>query len=207
MRWVKGSLQLEWRENPTEELRSGFEPVLEILVACADSATKGARCPGLRTVMAMQMQLKANTDSPVEEESFGPQPVSRLEQCGEELRLDLSQMFGEFRTGKTQICHTLAVTCQLPIDHSGDFLFSHFFIQNIQVSDKLSYHPGPNHPNIYAVYDLLDCVEELVLQNHSHRISMTQATAGADLNDLGYILDQNSGVIQPRAFSSPMLLL
>jgi len=28
-------------------------------------------------------------------------------------------MFGEFRTGKTQLCHTLAVTCQLPVDQGG----------------------------------------------------------------------------------------
>jgi len=28
-------------------------------------------------------------------------------------------MFGEFRTGKTQLCHTLCVTCQLPIDQGG----------------------------------------------------------------------------------------
>uniref|UniRef100_A0A8C2SEV2 RAD51 recombinase n=1 Tax=Capra hircus TaxID=9925 RepID=A0A8C2SEV2_CAPHI len=32
--------------------------------------------------MAMQMQLEANADTSVEEESFGPQPISRLEQCG-----------------------------------------------------------------------------------------------------------------------------
>ncbi|XP_046658363.1 DNA repair protein RAD51 homolog A [Homalodisca vitripennis] len=31
----------------------------------------------------------------------------------------ITEIFGEFRTGKTQICHTLAVTCQLPIDQSG----------------------------------------------------------------------------------------
>ncbi|CAG9764989.1 unnamed protein product [Ceutorhynchus assimilis] len=31
----------------------------------------------------------------------------------------ITEMFGEFRTGKTQICHTLAVTCQLPIDCGG----------------------------------------------------------------------------------------
>ena len=31
----------------------------------------------------------------------------------------ITEMFGEFRTGKTQLCHTLAVTCQLPIDHGG----------------------------------------------------------------------------------------
>ncbi|KAG8233048.1 hypothetical protein J437_LFUL004270, partial [Ladona fulva] len=31
----------------------------------------------------------------------------------------ITELFGEFRTGKTQLCHTLAVTCQLPIDQSG----------------------------------------------------------------------------------------
>lgn len=31
----------------------------------------------------------------------------------------ITEIFGEFRTGKTQICHTLAVTCQLPIDNGG----------------------------------------------------------------------------------------
>ncbi|EHB10309.1 DNA repair protein RAD51-like protein 1 [Heterocephalus glaber] len=149
--------------------------------------------------MAMQMQLEASADTSVEEESFGPQPISRLEQCGinandvkkleeagfhtveavayapkkeltnikgiSEAKADkilvstardalvgivqiglwlasnsrrsscfsllsagitggietgsITEMFGEFRTGKTQICHTLAVTCQLPIDRGG----------------------------------------------------------------------------------------
>lgn len=31
----------------------------------------------------------------------------------------ITEIFGEFRTGKTQICHTLAVTCQLPISQGG----------------------------------------------------------------------------------------
>ncbi|XP_077365957.1 DNA repair protein RAD51 homolog 1 isoform X3 [Festucalex cinctus] len=31
----------------------------------------------------------------------------------------ITEMFGEFRTGKTQLCHTLAVTCQLPMDQGG----------------------------------------------------------------------------------------
>ncbi|XP_055639139.1 DNA repair protein RAD51 homolog 1 [Toxorhynchites rutilus septentrionalis] len=31
----------------------------------------------------------------------------------------ITELFGEFRTGKTQICHTLAVTCQLPISQNG----------------------------------------------------------------------------------------
>ena len=31
----------------------------------------------------------------------------------------LTEIYGEFRTGKTQICHTLCVTCQLSIDGGG----------------------------------------------------------------------------------------
>lgn len=31
----------------------------------------------------------------------------------------ITELFGEFRTGKTQLCHTLAVTCQLPMDIGG----------------------------------------------------------------------------------------
>ena len=31
----------------------------------------------------------------------------------------LTELFGEFRTGKTQLCHTLCVTCQLPISSGG----------------------------------------------------------------------------------------
>jgi len=31
----------------------------------------------------------------------------------------ITEVFGEFRTGKTQICHTLAVSCQLPLESGG----------------------------------------------------------------------------------------
>jgi len=31
----------------------------------------------------------------------------------------ITELFGEFRTGKTQLCHTLCVTCQLPIKDGG----------------------------------------------------------------------------------------
>ncbi|KAF3121049.1 recombinase rad51 [Orbilia oligospora] len=31
----------------------------------------------------------------------------------------ITEIFGEFRTGKSQLCHTLAVTCQLPLDMGG----------------------------------------------------------------------------------------
>lgn len=31
----------------------------------------------------------------------------------------ITEVFGEFRTGKTQIAHTLCVTCQMPQDLGG----------------------------------------------------------------------------------------
>lgn len=31
----------------------------------------------------------------------------------------ITELFGEFRTGKSQLCHTLAVTCQLSVDRGG----------------------------------------------------------------------------------------
>jgi len=31
----------------------------------------------------------------------------------------ITEIYGEFRTGKTQLCHTLCVTCQLPLEQGG----------------------------------------------------------------------------------------
>lgn len=33
--------------------------------------------------------------------------------------LSLTEVFGEFRAGKTQFCHTLCVTCQMPVESGG----------------------------------------------------------------------------------------
>ena len=35
------------------------------------------------------------------------------------MRVAAPRLLGEFRTGKTQLCHTLCVTCQLPLDQGG----------------------------------------------------------------------------------------
>ncbi|XP_018324343.1 DNA repair protein RAD51 homolog 1 [Agrilus planipennis] len=48
----------------------------------------------------------------------GSQELDRLLGGGVETG-SITEIFGEFRTGKTQICHTLAVTCQLPIENNG----------------------------------------------------------------------------------------
>merc|ERR1712018_1098081 len=48
----------------------------------------------------------------------GSKELDKLLQGGVETG-SITELFGEFRTGKSQLCHTLAVTCQLPIDNGG----------------------------------------------------------------------------------------
>lgn len=50
--------------------------------------------------------------------STGSTELDKLLQGGIETG-SITELFGEFRTGKSQLCHTLAVTCQLPIDQGG----------------------------------------------------------------------------------------
>ncbi|XP_005046742.1 PREDICTED: DNA repair protein RAD51 homolog 1 [Ficedula albicollis] len=190
--------------------------------------------------MAMQMQLEASADTSAEEESFGPQLISRLEQCGinandvkkleeagfhtveavayapkkellnikgiSEAKADkilaeaaklvpmgfttatefhqrrseiiqittgskeldkllqggietgsITELFGEFRTGKTQLCHTLAVTCQVgegkgtSMDTEGTFrperllaVAERYGLSGSDVLDNVAYARGFN---------------------------------------------------------------
>ena len=48
----------------------------------------------------------------------GSKELDKLLQGGIETG-SITELFGEFRTGKSQLCHTLAVTCQLPVDLGG----------------------------------------------------------------------------------------
>ena len=50
--------------------------------------------------------------------SSGCQAIDELLKGGFETG-SITELFGEFRTGKTQLCHTLCVTCQLGIDQGG----------------------------------------------------------------------------------------
>lgn len=50
--------------------------------------------------------------------STGSEALDNLLQGGIECG-NLTELFGEFRTGKTQLCHTLCVTCQLPKNKRG----------------------------------------------------------------------------------------
>merc|ERR1719252_125251 len=50
--------------------------------------------------------------------STGSETLNKLLGYGIETG-QITEIFGEFRCGKTQLCHTLCVTCQLPIDRGG----------------------------------------------------------------------------------------
>ncbi|TDH69062.1 hypothetical protein CCR75_004912 [Bremia lactucae] len=50
--------------------------------------------------------------------STGSNAVDELLKGGVETG-SITEIFGEFRTGKTQLCHQLCVTCQLPVDRGG----------------------------------------------------------------------------------------
>lgn len=39
----------------------------------------------------------------------------------------ITELFGEFRTGKSQLCHMLAVTCQVTIFQSSEDVWSYEF--------------------------------------------------------------------------------
>jgi DNA repair protein RAD51 len=48
----------------------------------------------------------------------GSKELDKLLQGGIETG-SITEIFGEFRTGKTQLCHTLCVACQLPVEQGG----------------------------------------------------------------------------------------
>jgi len=64
---------------------------------------------------ATEMHLKR---SQIIQVTTGSKELDKLLNGGIETG-SITELFGEFRTGKSQLCHQLAVTCQLPIDNGG----------------------------------------------------------------------------------------
>ncbi len=63
----------------------------------------------------------------------------------------ITEIFGEFRTGKSQICHTLAVTCQLPFDMGGGegkclYIDTEGTFRCAYLNDFLGFNPSPFLP-------------------------------------------------------------
>nr|CCN27368.1 recombinase [Milnesium tardigradum] len=77
--------------------------------------TEGSKMVPMGFVTATEYHAKR---SELVQITTGSKDLDRLLQGGIETG-SITEVFGEFRTGKSQLCHTLAVTCQLPIDMNG----------------------------------------------------------------------------------------
>ncbi|KAL3772420.1 hypothetical protein ACHAWU_005597 [Discostella pseudostelligera] len=125
----------------------------------------------------------------------------------------LTEVFGEFRTGKTQLCHTLCVTCQMPISEGGaegkvclSFLlyqllacvFLLFLLDCLKLCsscrnhhlDKLSASPISINPPLKAIYiDTEGTFRPQRLQAIAERFGMDPAVA---LENVAYARAHNS---------------
>mmetsp|Transcript_8108 Transcript_8108/g.17472 ORF Transcript_8108/g.17472 Transcript_8108/m.17472 type:complete len:346 (+) Transcript_8108:72-1109(+) len=71
----------------------------------------------------VSMEFKTAADALEDRQSIamlttGSVEIDKLLEGGIETG-SITEIFGEFRTGKTQLCHTLCVTCQMPISEGG----------------------------------------------------------------------------------------
>ena len=85
------------------------EAKLDKILEAAKQLTKG----GFQTASTFFEQRKN-----IVHLSTGSSQVDQLLGGGIETG-SITEMYGEFRTGKTQLCHTLCVTCQLPVKDGG----------------------------------------------------------------------------------------
>merc|ERR1711977_625332 len=85
----------------------------------------------------------------------------------------ITEIFGEFRTGKTQICHTLCVTTQLPKDQGGGMGKAMFIDTEgtfrperiIEIAERFNLDPSQVLDNIaYARAYNVDQQQELLIQ-------------------------------------------
>jgi DNA repair protein RAD51 len=99
--------------TPTRQLAS-VKGMTEKKVETAKIAAK--KMLGVSTFMKASVHLEDRKN--VVKLSTGSTAVDAILRGGIETG-SITEIFGEFRCGKTQLCHTLAVTCQLAIDSGG----------------------------------------------------------------------------------------
>ena len=88
----------------------------------------GVFCTGREILYQRQVQLYANNNlKKVIKITTGSSELDSLLGGGIET-MSITEIFGEFRTGKTQLAHTLCVTAQLPTDLYVDCF--HYFLFN-----------------------------------------------------------------------------
>jgi len=75
----------------------------------------------VKTLVPMEFQTAADALENRKELvmlTTGSREIDKLLEGGIETG-SITEVFGEFRTGKTQLCHTLCVTCQMPVSEGG----------------------------------------------------------------------------------------
>ena len=70
----------------------------------------------------------------------------------------ITELFGEFRTGKTQLCHTLCVTSQLPLDQGGAEGITFNFSYTPYSSTVLFFLPTTQSGKIKAKISFIYCL-------------------------------------------------
>jgi len=107
--------------------------------------------------------------------------------------MSITEVFGEFRTGKTQLCHTLAVAAQLPtkmkggngkvlyIDTEGTFrperitaIANRFCVDPTAVLDNITYARA--YTSDHQI-DLLTCAAAKMIEEHYSLLIVDSATA------------------------------
>ncbi|KAH0906989.1 hypothetical protein HID58_038816 [Brassica napus] len=115
------------QQQDDEEIQHGPFPVEQLQAAgIASVDVKKLRDAGLCTVEASKLvplgftsasQLHAQRQEIIQITS-GSRELDKVLEGGIETG-SITELYGEFRSGKTQLCHTLCVTCQLPMDQGG----------------------------------------------------------------------------------------
>ena len=87
----------------------------------------------------------------------------------------ITELFGEFRTGKTQLCHTICVTCQLPMEQGGGAG------KALYIDTEGTFRPE-RIPAIAARYnlrpeDVLDNIAFCRAHNSDHQMQLLQMAA------------------------------
>ncbi|KAL0426740.1 UNVERIFIED_CONTAM: DNA repair protein [Sesamum latifolium] len=121
----KQVLQQEQQEE-LEDAQHGPFPVEQLQLNAGDNDRRDCRTPGLPYLFASKLvplgftsasQLHAQRLEIIQITS-GSKELDKILEGGIETG-SITELYGEFRSGKTQLCHTLCVTCQLPLDQGG----------------------------------------------------------------------------------------
>lgn len=118
--------------NDIEKLKdAGFHTVESIAHATTRKLTdvkgiseaKVSKLKGIVKNLVPDMEFKTAADALEDRKSLitlttGSMELDKLLEGGVETG-SITEIFGEFRTGKTQLCHTLCITCQMPITNGG----------------------------------------------------------------------------------------